>query len=62
MLAIHFQRAMDENRLRMDDPFFLAETFSTMMLMGNREDNLNKYGSNLSLGQRLVDIFIRGAQ
>lgn len=62
VLAIHFQRAMDENRLRMDDPFFLAETFSTMMLMGNREDNLNKYGSNLSLGQRLVDIFIRGAQ
>lgn len=33
-----------------------------MMLMGNREDNLHKYGSNLSLGQRLVDIFIRGVQ
>ncbi|MGN7412908.1 TetR/AcrR family transcriptional regulator [Paenibacillus sp. SAF-068] len=62
VLATHFQRAMDENRLRKDDPFFLAETFSTLMLMGNREDNLHKYGSNFSLGQRLVDIFIRGAQ
>ncbi|XOJ02011.1 TetR/AcrR family transcriptional regulator [Paenibacillus polymyxa] len=62
VLASHFQRAMDENRLRTDDPFFLAETFSTLMLMGNREDNLHKYGSNFSLGKKLVDIFIRGAQ
>ncbi|WFR61259.1 helix-turn-helix domain containing protein [Paenibacillus amylolyticus] len=62
VLATHFQRAMDENRLRTDDPFFLAETFSMMMLMGNREDNLHKYGSHFSLGQRLVELFMRGAQ
>ncbi|WP_458126870.1 TetR/AcrR family transcriptional regulator [Paenibacillus sp. Z3-2] len=62
VLATHFQRAMDQNRLQTDDPFFLAETFSSMMLMGNREDNLHKYGSNLSLGKKLVDLFLRGAQ
>ncbi|MFX3649845.1 MAG: hypothetical protein ACE3K2_10495 [Paenibacillus sp.] len=26
VLATHFQRAMDEDRLRTDDPYFLAET------------------------------------
>ncbi|WP_339170144.1 TetR/AcrR family transcriptional regulator [Paenibacillus sp. FSL R5-0341] len=62
VLAAHFQRAIDENRLRTEDPFFLAETFSTLMLMGNREDNLHKYGSNFSLAQKLVELFIRGAQ
>ncbi|WP_127536907.1 TetR/AcrR family transcriptional regulator [Paenibacillus illinoisensis] len=62
VLATHFQLAMDQQTLREDDPMFLAETFSTLMLMGNRENTPQKYESNLALGQRLVGIFLRGAK
>jgi oligoendopeptidase F len=62
VLATHFQLAMDQQNLREDDPMFLAETFSTLMLMGNRENTPQKYESNLALGQRLVGIFLRGAK
>ncbi|WP_153978840.1 TetR/AcrR family transcriptional regulator [Paenibacillus xylanilyticus] len=62
VLASHFQLGIDQQILREDDPMFLAETFSTLMLMGNRENTTQKYESNLALGQRLVGIFLRGAK
>ncbi|MEO2202888.1 helix-turn-helix domain-containing protein [Paenibacillus pabuli] len=62
VLATHFRLAMDQQTLREDDPMFLAETFSTLMLMGNRENTPQKYESNLALGRRLVGIFLRGAK
>lgn len=62
VLSTHFQLAMDQQTLRKDDPMFLAETFSTLMLMGNRENTTQKYESNLALGQRLVGIFLRGTK
>ena len=62
VLATHFRLAMDQQTLRKDDPMFLAETFSTLMLMGNRENTPQKYESNLALGRRLVGIFLRGAR
>ncbi|WP_150271241.1 TetR/AcrR family transcriptional regulator [Paenibacillus tepidiphilus] len=61
VLAAHFRVAMDRQLLREDDPLFLAETFSTLMLMGNREIPAQKYGSFREFAQRLVHIFLRGA-
>ncbi|AIQ52904.1 TetR/AcrR family transcriptional regulator [Paenibacillus sp. FSL R7-0331] len=62
LLAVHFRLAMDQQFLREEDPMFLAETFSTLMLMGNRENVLNKYESPLILGQKLITLFLRGAK
>ena len=42
VLAAHFQRAMDQKTFREEDPLFLAEAFSTLMLMGNREHDRQK--------------------
>ncbi|WNS45185.1 helix-turn-helix domain-containing protein [Paenibacillus sp. MMS20-IR301] len=58
LLAVHFRNAMNQQLLREDDPMFLAETFSTLMLIGNRP---LKYESHLVLGRRLVALFLRGA-
>lgn len=60
-LADHFQKAMDNHRLRTGDPMLLAHTFSAMMLLGNRKDTLQKYDSNLALAKEIVDLFMRGA-
>ncbi|AIQ47364.1 TetR family transcriptional regulator [Paenibacillus sp. FSL R7-0273] len=62
LLAGHFRLAISRNFLREEDPMFLAESFSTLMLMGNRESTLPKYESPLVLGQKLVALFLQGAK
>jgi AcrR family transcriptional regulator len=62
LLAVHFRLAINQQFLREEDPIFLAETFSTLMLMGNRENALQKYESHLALSQKLVALFLRGAK
>lgn len=62
LLAGHFRAAMDGQFLREEDPLFLAETFSTLMLMGNRENASYKYESPLALAQKLVAVFLQGAK
>lgn len=62
LLAEHFRLAMNQQILREEDPMFLAETFSTMMLMGNRENNPQKYESHLVLAQKIVTLFLQGAK
>ncbi|MCM3782155.1 TetR/AcrR family transcriptional regulator [Neobacillus mesonae] len=59
-LADYFKEAMDHNILRRNDPMLLAQAFSTMMVIGNKEDTIKKFGSTLSLGKEIVEIFLRG--
>ncbi|WP_139996542.1 TetR/AcrR family transcriptional regulator [Paenibacillus paridis] len=60
LLAEHFQTAMDNHVLRVNDPMLLAQTFSAMMLLGNQKDTLLKYESNRALAKEVVGIFLRG--
>ncbi|MNE46677.1 hypothetical protein D3C80_1410270 [compost metagenome] len=62
LLADYFRLGMNRQLLREEDPLFLAETFSTLMLMGNREDASRKYESPLILGHKLVSLFLQGAK
>ncbi|WP_342561020.1 helix-turn-helix domain-containing protein [Paenibacillus sp. FSL R7-0345] len=62
LLADHFRLGMNQRLLREDDPMFLAETFSTLMLMGNRENASQKYESPLILGRKLVALFLQGTK
>lgn len=62
LLAVHFRLAINQQFFREEDPIFLAEAFSTLMLMGNRENAPQKYESPLVLAQKLVALFLRGAK
>ncbi|MEC0124854.1 TetR/AcrR family transcriptional regulator [Paenibacillus pabuli] len=59
-LADYFEDAMDHNILRRKNPMLLAQTFSTMMVIGHKEDTLRKQDSTLHLGREIVEIFLRG--
>lgn len=60
LLSNFFQAAMDKGLLRKDDPLFLAHTFSTMLLISNREDALRLQGSHLELAEKVVGLFLKG--
>lgn len=62
LLADYFRLGMNQQQLREEDPLFLAETFSTLMLMGNRDNASQRYESPLFLGQKLVALFLQGAR
>ncbi|MFB8373927.1 TetR/AcrR family transcriptional regulator [Paenibacillus taichungensis] len=59
-LANYFKDAMDNNLLRSNNSMLLAQTFSTMMVIGNKEDTLREHDSTLNLGKEIVEIFLRG--
>lgn len=59
-LADYFKDAMDNNILRRKDPMLLAQIFSTMMVIGNKEDTIRKFDSTLNLGEEIVEIFLQG--
>ncbi|QOS78706.1 TetR/AcrR family transcriptional regulator [Paenibacillus sp. JNUCC31] len=59
-LADYFEDAMDHNILRRKNSMLLAQTFSTMMVIGNKEDTLRKHNSTLNLGKEIVEIFLQG--
>ncbi|WP_257031429.1 TetR/AcrR family transcriptional regulator [Paenibacillus sp. E222] len=59
-LADYFKDAMDNNLLRSNNSMLLAQTFSTMMVIGNKEDTLRAHDSTLNLGKEIVEIFLRG--
>ncbi|MGO4527998.1 TetR/AcrR family transcriptional regulator [Paenibacillus sp. 2TAF8] len=60
VLAAHFKKAMDQNIFREEDPLFLAEAFSTLMLMGNREHERQKNESHRVLAEKIVLVFLKG--
>ena len=62
VLASHFKQAMDQQLFREEDPLFLAEAFSTLMLMGNREYDCQKYKSHRVLAEKIVRVFIEGVR
>lgn len=59
-LADYFKDAMNNNLLRSNNSMLLAQTFSTMMVIGNKEDTLRAHDSTLNLGKEIVEIFLRG--
>lgn len=59
-LADYFREAMERNILRKNNPMLLAQTFSTMMVIGNKNETVSEYNSAAKLGKELVDIFLRG--
>ncbi|TYP79000.1 TetR/AcrR family transcriptional regulator [Paenibacillus methanolicus] len=61
LLAEHFERAMEQRILRDNDALFLAQSFSTLLLLGNRKDTKSRYVSSRDLGKQIVDLFLRGA-
>lgn len=60
LLSDFFQAAMDKGLLRKDDPLFLAHTFSTMLLISNREDTMRLHASHLELAKKVVGLFLKG--
>ncbi|MFC6331979.1 TetR/AcrR family transcriptional regulator [Paenibacillus septentrionalis] len=60
LLSDFFQAAMDKGLLRKDDPLFLAYTFSTMLLISNREDTMHLHASHLELAKKVVGLFLKG--
>ncbi|WP_145330888.1 TetR/AcrR family transcriptional regulator [Paenibacillus xylanexedens] len=60
VLASHFRQAMDQKIFREEDPMFLAEAFSTLMLMGNREYDQQKYESHHVMAEKIVRVFLEG--
>ncbi|GGH51774.1 TetR/AcrR family transcriptional regulator [Paenibacillus silvae] len=60
VLAAHFKLAMEQQMFREEDPLFLAEAFSTLMLMGNREHDMKKFESHHVLAEKIVHVFLNG--
>jgi len=60
LLSDFFQTAMNKGLLRKDDPLFLAHTFSTMLLISNREDTMRLHASHLELAKKVVGLFLKG--
>ncbi|MBB3111735.1 AcrR family transcriptional regulator [Paenibacillus phyllosphaerae] len=61
LLASRFKLAMEQGEFRTNDPMLLAQTFSTMLLLGNRHDTRQQFASPSDLGKQIVDLFLHGA-
>ncbi|MEK4438584.1 TetR/AcrR family transcriptional regulator [Paenibacillus sp. FSL K6-2862] len=61
VLATHFKREMDSGYLRSANPMLLAQAFTSLLMLANREDVRSMHGSIEDLAHELVSLFLEGA-
>lgn len=61
LLADHFEKEIQSGVIRQKNPLLLAQAFSALLMLGNREDITSKYASARELAEELVEIFWQGA-
>lgn len=60
-IADRFDQAMRSGELREGNPLLMAQAFSAMLMLGNREDTRSGYASARDLAVEIVDLFLHGA-
>lgn len=61
LLADHFDREIQTGVIKQKNSLLLAQAFSAMLMLGNREDLTSKYASSKELAEELVQLFWQGA-
>ncbi|GAB6931036.1 hypothetical protein JCM10914A_50190 [Paenibacillus sp. JCM 10914] len=61
VLAEHIQASMQSGELREGNALLMAQAFSAMLMLGNREDTRSGYISPRDLAIEIVDLFMHGA-
>jgi AcrR family transcriptional regulator len=61
VLAAHLQQEMDHGYLRKANPLLLAQAFTSLLMLANREDVRNMNETIEELAQDLVRLFLNGA-
>lgn len=61
VLATHFQREMDNGYLRQGNTLLLAQAFTSLLMLANREDVRHMHETIAELAQELVGLFLNGA-
>lgn len=61
LLADHFEREFQSGVIKQKNPLLLAQAFSALLMLGNREDITSKYASPRELAEELVELFWQGA-
>lgn len=61
VLATHFQREMDNGYLREANPLLLAQAFTSLLMLANREDVRRMHDTIAELAEELVGLFLDGA-
>jgi len=60
-VLIHsFQQSMDQGEIRIGDPLFLAHTFYSLLMVGNREISADYNLSPTHLAHKIMDLFWHG--
>ncbi|MEC0092420.1 TetR/AcrR family transcriptional regulator [Paenibacillus macquariensis] len=60
VLTESFQQSMDRGEIRSGDPLFLAHTFSSLLMVGNREISADYNLSPSHLAHKIMDLFWHG--
>lgn len=60
-IADRFDQAMRSGELREGTPLLMAQAFSAMLMLGNREDTRSGYASARDMAVEIVDLFLHGA-
>lgn len=61
VIANRFNQAMRSGELRQGNPLLMAQAFSAMLMLGNREDTRSGYASPGDMAVEIVDLFLHGA-
>ncbi|MCV4231650.1 TetR/AcrR family transcriptional regulator [Virgibacillus sp. LDC1] len=61
VIADRFNQAMRSGELREGNPLLMAQAFSAMLMLGNREDTRSGYASPRDMAVEIVDLFLHGA-
>lgn len=61
VLATHFQREMDLGYFRKANSMLLAQAFTSLLMLANREDVRHMHSTITELAEELVELFMNGA-
>ncbi|WP_145038050.1 TetR/AcrR family transcriptional regulator [Paenibacillus sp. Y412MC10] len=61
VLADQIHQAMQSGELREGNALLMAQAFSAMLMLGNREDTRSGYASSRDMAVDIVDLFLHGA-
>ena len=61
VLAAHFKQEMDNGHFRTANPMLLAQAFTSLLMLANREDVRTMHGNIGELAHELVALFLNGA-
>lgn len=61
LLADHFESEIQTGVIKQKNSLLLAQAFSAMLMLGNREDITSRYASAKELAEELVQLFWQGA-